>query len=70
MTKKELKQKNKESVANIIFFIGVMLILSGASLGFFNLDLYAGKAFLLCSVGTTLTFVSNYLKNGYIKFFN
>lgn len=66
----ELQQKNKKGVANIILLIGIMFILSGASLGFSNLDLYAGKAFLLCGFGTFLTFVSNYMKNGYIKFFN
>lgn len=29
-----------------------------------------GKTFLLCGTGTFLTFIANYIKNGYLKFFN
>lgn len=68
--KKNLKTKNREGVANIILMIGIILIIMGIIFGVSNMVENAGKAFLICGFGTILTFVSNYMKNGYIKFLN
>ena len=68
--KKDLNQKNREGIANIILLVGIILILMGVVFGVSNILENAGKAFIICGVGTVLTYVSNYLKNGYIKFFN
>jgi hypothetical protein len=67
---KNIKQKNKEGIANIIGLIGVVLIIFGTAYGFSNIDQNWDVAFLACLSGTILTFVGNYLRNGYIKFFN
>ena len=68
--KKDLKQKNKEGIANMILVIGAILIIVGFIFGVSDIAENAGKAFLVCGAGTVLTFVSNYMKNGYIKFLN
>lgn len=65
MTEQERKKKNKKGIANIILLIGIIFIIFG-----FVLSKNAGEAFFMCFFGTVLTFVSNYMKNGYIKFFN
>jgi len=70
MTEQEKKEKNKKGIANIILIIGIMLIIFGVTFGFKNLQENAVTAFFMCGAGTILTFVSNYMKNGYIKFFN
>lgn len=68
--KKNLNQKNREGIANIILMVGIVLIVMGFIFGVSDMSENAGKAFFICGIGTVLTFVSNYLKNGYIKFFN
>lgn len=70
MNKEELEKKNKEGFANIILLIGVCLIVIGIIVGVTDASNNFGKAFLCCGIGTFLTFVANYIKNGYLKFFN
>ena len=67
---KDLKQKNKEGIANILLMMGICLIIGGIILGFINLEENVGKAFFMCAIGTILNFVSGYLRYGYVKFFN
>jgi len=68
--KTDLKKKNNEGVSNLITFIGISFIIVGVIFGMSNIMEHAGKAFFLCLTGTILTFVGNYMKNGYLKFFN
>jgi hypothetical protein len=70
MNKEELDKKNKEGLANIILMVGVCLIVVGIIVGFTNPPDNFGKAFFVCGAGTILSFVANYMKNGYLKFFN
>lgn len=70
MTGQEKKEKNKEGIANIITVIGICLIIVGIIVGFTDAPKNFGMSFFVCGGGTTLTFVGNYIKNGYIKFFN
>lgn len=67
---KDLRQKNKEGIANILMMVAICLIIGGIILGFTNLEENAGKGFFMCGGGTILTFVSSYLKHGYVKFLN
>jgi len=66
----ENSEKNKKGIANLLYFIAIILIVSGAIIGFSDIYNNWGTAFCLCLTGTILSFVSTYLKNGYIKFFN
>ena len=68
--KKNIKTKNREGIANIILMIGISFIIIGFIFGVSNMAENAISAFFICGFGTILTFVSNYMKNGYIKFFN
>lgn len=70
LTKKQKSQKNKEAIANIIFIVGACLIVVGIIIGFTNLPENIGKAFFACLIGTLCTYISGYIKYGYIKFFN
>lgn len=70
MNKEELTKKNKEGVANIILMVSICLIIVGAIIGFIDQPDNYGNAFLLCGLGTVLSFVATYIKNGYLKFFN
>lgn len=67
---KSKKQKNKEGIANIILLSAICLIVGGIILGFQNIQENIGKVFFMCLTGTILSFVSGYMKTGYIKFFN
>jgi hypothetical protein len=70
ITKKELKKKNREGQANLILFIGACFIIFAIILEMISLEVYGGVAFMLSLSGTIMTFISNFLKNGYLKFFN
>lgn len=67
---KDLRQKNKEGIANILLMVAICLVIGGIILGFTNIEEHAGKAFFMCAIGTILNFVASYLKHGYVKFFN
>ena len=67
--KENLKKKNKEGLANILMLISICLIIFGAIFGFMSLP-NALPGFVICGTGAVLSFVSGYLKNGYINFFN
>lgn len=70
LTKKQKSQKNKEAIANIVMLIGACLIIYGIIIGFTNITENAGKAFFACLIGTLCTYISSYIKYGYVKFFN
>jgi len=63
-------KKNKEGITNLITFTGVCLIIIGIVAGLINIDDNWSKAFFCCLIGTVMTFIGNYMTNGYIKFFN
>ena len=66
-----MNQKSKEGLGNIITVVGAILILMGI---FYSVSVGIDNgwqvSFFTCLIGTILTFVGQYLKNGYIKFFN
>jgi len=70
MTQEEKNKKNKLALGAMVTIIGAGCIVIGAVLGFYDVPNNVGKAFWLCLGGTALTFLGNYLRNGYIKFFN
>ena len=67
---KTKEQKNKEGVANFLLLVSICLIIGGLVIGISNMKENVGIGFFMCLIGTALTFVSNYLKVGYFKFFN
>lgn len=69
-TNKNLQEKSKEGVTNLILLIGIVMIILGIIIGFKSFPDHAGSAFLLCGMGTIITFIANYLNHGYFKFFN
>ncbi len=70
MDDQEKNKKNREGISNIILMIGIILIIGGGIFGFSNVLENSFEAFFICLTGTVLTFVANYLKHGYISFFN
>jgi hypothetical protein len=69
-TNKNLQEKSKEGVTYFILLIGSVMIILGIIIGFKSFPDHAGSAFLLCGMGTIITFIANYLNHGYFKFFN
>lgn len=67
---KTIKQKNKEGIANIILMAGICLIIVGILISIINFTENVGTSFFMCLIGTVLTFFAQYLRFGYIKFFN
>ena len=63
-------KKNKKGIANVITFVGICLIICGIATGLVNIDENWSRAFFCCLTGTIMTFIGNYMTNGYIKFFN
>ena len=70
MDKETKQQKNKEAIGAIITLVGICFIIFGAAFGVSNMMENSIGAFFLCLFGTILTFVGNYFRNGYLKFFN
>lgn len=62
--------KNEKAIGAIFMIIGVCLIISGCILGLLDINMNAIPAFLMCLTGTVTQFYGNYLRNGYLKFFN
>ena len=67
---KSKEQKNKEGIANILLMLAIGLIIGGVVIGLTNGKENVGTGFFLCLIGTFLSFVSGYIRHGYIKFFN
>lgn len=70
MKNEEIKNKNKEGIANFLLLVAVCLIFGGFYLGVSNMEENLKTAFFMCLTGTALSFISNYIKVGYFKFFN
>lgn len=70
MTEKEKNQKNKEGIANVLTVIGGSMVLISIIVAFMFGPEVFGTLFFVSLIGTVLIFVSNYIRNGYLKFFN
>lgn len=70
MTEKEKNQKNKEGIANVLTVIGGSMIVTAIIIAFMFGPEVFGTLFFVSLIGTVLIFVSNYIRNGYLKFFN
>jgi len=62
---KKLKKKNKIGIANFLLSVAILFFVFGII--FFSDELLAFFCFL---TSTILSLYSNYLRNGYFKFFN
>ena len=70
MDAKEKAEKNKQALGAIITIVGIGLIVIGIVTGLNHVPESLSTGFFMCLAGTVLTFVGNYFRNGYIKFFN
>lgn len=66
-----MDERSKKGLANILTLVGVCLVVGSIVMSIiFGLDKNVGKLFLISLVGTVLIFTANYMRDGYIKFFN
>ena len=70
LNSEQLRKKNREGISNIILVIGSLFIIFGIVIGIYDFELYSISAFIMNMIGVLLINVANYLRYGYIKFFN
>lgn len=66
-----MDNKSKVGLANFLLLASICLILGGIGVSIaVGLEDGWATSFVLCLIGTVLSLISGYLKNGYFKFFN
>ena len=65
-----MNEKSKIGVANLLTFVGAVIVIFAIVFGFSDLSENCGTAFFISLFGTILVYCGNYLRNGYFKFFN